>query len=192
MALKEIAALALAEDAALNQSGKPLLSLLTPVLDYGTSEGARKGWLTRRRAVQCIKVSTSPRSFAGVREKLTALVGKELHSADGLPATISGNSKEKILSGKAANKSISLQAHLAAAESVEELFSNAICKTKEPGNKPNVKWMYRLLAPFMFGDRPLQAKISVKEFDDGTENRLYTIEAMEIENPEGNLASDIS
>lgn len=46
--------------------------------------------------------------------------------------------------------------------------------------------MHRLYAPFAFDGRIIAAKIGVKEFPDGTGNRLYTIEAIETEDPDGN------
>lgn len=129
------------------------------------------------------------RRFEEAREILGPLVGVELCSRDGLRATLSKSSLEKILSGKAAKKSVSYRTHLVAAGNIRQLFSAAVELEKDTGRKPNLKFMHRLYSVFCCEGEVFLAKLSVKEFEDADSNRLYSVESLKIENPDGNLES---
>lgn len=147
-----------------------------------------KRWFGDWEAAENAKISDVAKSFNDLRAILKKLVGKEMSSKDGIKATLSGRSIDKICSGKSFEKSVSRIAHFAAAENIEHLFENSIELTSEPGNKSGVKAMHRLYAPFFFEGQTLVAKISVKEFSNSEENRIYTVEAIDVEKPAGDLA----
>ena len=134
-----------------------------------------KRWFGDWEAAENAKISDVAKSFNDLRAILKKLVGKEMSSKDGIKATLSGRSIDKICSGKSFEKSVSRIAHFAAAENIEHLFENSIELTSEPGNKSGVKAMHRLYAPFFFEGQTLVAKISVKEFSNSEENRIYTV-----------------
>jgi len=142
---------------------------------------AFKKWFGDWEASAAAVLRKTAATYEQGRKVLEGLVGVPLVSADGLDATLSGNSIDKIFSGKAVHKSVSFGAHLAAAANIEQLYGAARELQTDPGNKAGVKSMHRLYAPFHFGEDTLVAKISVKEYTDGTENRLYTIEAIDVE-----------
>ena len=133
------------------------------------------------------------RSYDEGRKVLMKLSGKDMQSADGLPAVLSHASIDKIFSGKAVSKSISPHAHIVAAANLGKLYSNAReLHIPEEGNRQGIKYMHRLYAPFLFDGQPLVVKISVKEFTSGESNKLYTIETMDIEKPAGILVPERS
>ena len=133
------------------------------------------------------------RSYNEGREVLLKLSGKDMESADGLHAILSHASIDKIFSGKAVSKSVSHHAHIVAAANLEKLYSHSReLHTPEEGNRQGIKYMHRLYAPFLFDGQPLLVKISVKEFTSGESNKLYTIEAMDIEKPAGILVPERS
>ncbi|MBR4901683.1 MAG: hypothetical protein IKZ46_12155, partial [Victivallales bacterium] len=133
------------------------------------------------------------RSYDEGREVLLKLSGKDMESGDGLHAILSHASIDKIFSGKAVSKSVSHHAHIAAAANLEKLYSHSReLHTPEEGNRQGIKYMHRLYAPFLFDGQPLLVKISVKEFTSGESNKLYTIEAMDIEKPAGILVPERS
>ena len=139
--------------------------------------------------VRPLEINAHAHTYDEVRNVLNRLVAVPMKSADGIEASLSKKSISKILSGKAVAKSSSLKAHLVAAENLSALFSRAIEYFHETGDRGNVKTMHRLAVPFSLDGKNYVAKISVKEFNDGTSNRLYTIEALDIANPDGILAS---
>ena len=133
------------------------------------------------------------RSYDEGREVLLKLSGKDMESGDGLHAILSHASIDKIFSGKAVSKSVSHHAHIVAAANLEKLYSHSReLHTPEEGNRQGIKYMHRLYAPFLFDGQPLLVKISVKEFTSGESNKLYTIEAMDIEKPAGILVPERS
>ncbi len=149
-----------------------------------------KRWFGDWEAAANAVLNNVVESYGAARKILDALVGVKMVSSDGIEATLSGNSVDKVFSGKAAHKSVSIAAHLAAAANIRQLFEHSVEVNVDHGNKAGVKAMHRLYAPFIFGGNVLLAKISVKEFADGTSNRLYTIEAIDVEEMSaGNLAT---
>jgi hypothetical protein len=137
--------------------------------------------------------SPAPSSFNGgdgtpleqAEKFLQTLSNKELVSADGLTATISNRSAKKMASGKAVEKSESVAAHLAAIENIEELFQRGRIKesSADRDNDPNIRLIHRVVSPFDFGGKSMDALFTVKEFAQVNQgNRLYSIEAIETKN----------
>lgn len=148
-----------------------------------------KRWFGDWEAVANATLRNTATSYAKARELVSGLIGRELESADGIKAALSRASLDKIFSGKAVGKSVSVKAHLAAAANIEQLFLASVELKTDKGNRAGIKKMHRLFAPFLFEGQTLVAKLSVKEFEREAEggNRLYTIEAMEIESAAGDL-----
>jgi hypothetical protein len=137
--------------------------------------------------------SLAPSSFNGddgtpleqAEKFLQTLSSKELVTADGLTATISNRSAKKMASGKAVEKSESVAAHLAAIENIEELFQRGRIKesSADRDNDPNIRLIHRVVSPFDFGGKSMDALFTVKEFAQVNQgNRLYSIEAIETKN----------
>ncbi|MBR1870461.1 MAG: hypothetical protein IJ802_01380, partial [Kiritimatiellae bacterium] len=149
-----------------------------------------KRWFGDWETLAEATLSNTADTYEAARVVLDGLIGKPLTSKDGLTATLSGKSREKMMSGKAVGKSASLRVHLAAVANLEQLFSASEEMEREDGKKPNVKTMHRLYAPFMFDGGVYVAKLSVKEYTDATDNRIYTVEAIETEASDGILTPD--
>jgi len=118
------------------------------------------------------------------REILKWIINKPLTSRAGIIATLSNNSMEKILSGKAVNKSFSREAHFLAAANLEHLFSNAIEPFIFPVNpskhNENYKQIRRLYAPMKFKDTIIPVKFTVFEMMNEKEGtRIYSLEAID-------------
>lgn len=131
-------------------------------------------------------------SYDSVRSALAPLVGVVIKNKNGFTAELSNKTVKKILSGKAVRKSIDLKCHFSAAVNIKQLFETAEEFEPEAGNKPNLKVMHRFYAPFFYKGKTYLAKISAKEYYDSTSNRLYTIEALDVEKPAGILTSEQS
>jgi hypothetical protein len=117
---------------------------------------------------------------------LTKLIGKTLKSRASVEATISKNSIEKILSGKAADKSYNASAHFLAAANLEKLFSNAIEPFKFPPNpekhNENYKAVKRLYSPMAFDGRIIPVKFTVMMMMNKKEGkRIYSVEAIDVD-----------
>ncbi|MDO5652444.1 MAG: DUF5710 domain-containing protein [Moraxella sp.] len=130
------------------------------------------------------KTERTAKSFDEVREIAKEFVGKDLICRhDGVVATISRNSLDKMLSGKAHEKSVNVHTHLIAAANIDKLFENSVFgwQTKHKNNDVNMNAIHRAIAPLRIGDEVYLAKLTVQEFArDG--NRIYSVEAIEIDN----------
>ena len=129
------------------------------------------------------KAERFAQSFDEARERVGFFVGKELtNEHDGITAVISRRSIDKMLSGKAHEKSVDLKTHLLAVSNVDKLFQNSIFgwKYQDRDNDENINAIHRAVAPFKVDDKVYLAKLTVKELArDG--NRVYSLEALEIE-----------
>jgi hypothetical protein len=143
---------------------------------FGTSEEIREIAKTDREA----------HSYEEARINLKAVVNKPLKSRSGLQATVSNKTVDKILSGKAVDKSFDRSAHFLATANLEKLFSKAIepfnfDKDAEKNNE-HLKAIRRLYAPMLFNGRIIPVKFTIKEMDnerDGT--RIYSLEAIDVD-----------
>jgi hypothetical protein len=129
------------------------------------------------------------KSFDEVRAILAPLAGQVFTNRNsGLQGSLSKHSIDKILSGKAHKKSVSIAAHLHAAANIISLFERGEVLQSDPGKKGEVKTSHKVFAPFVFGGNPLVAKVTVNEYKQPGEGRIYSVEAMEILNPAVNSA----
>ena len=132
-------------------------------------EDEQERFLVRRDAVRDVLVSKAN----------TPITNRQT----GITATLSRNSIDKILSGKAIGKSHSSGAHFDAAEKVDSLFENAVHTESEPDKHGNqdVVSVHKFVSPFESGGKTYSAKVTVKEFKQPeTGNRIYSVEAVEI------------
>ena len=107
-----------------------------------------------------------------------------LNSATGMTASVSRNSLDKMLSGKAVGKSESPQAHALAVANLDRLFERALLGWSKPdaAGDPNIVAIHRFFAPMLSDGRAMLAKMTVKETaQTGRANRLYTVEAVELD-----------
>ena len=124
-------------------------------------------------------------SYAETRQMLECLVDKPLMSKTGQVATISKNSIDELMSGKAVRESMNRDAHLLACANIEKLYSNAILKWefeldsgKTNENLGDRKYLY---APMKFGKEIIPVKFTVKEFKSKKpDNRIYSIKAINV------------
>ncbi|GHU16025.1 hypothetical protein FACS1894163_04620 [Spirochaetia bacterium] len=132
------------------------------------------------------KTDREAHSYEEARTALREVVNKPLKSRSGLQATVSNNTVEKILSGKAVDKSFDRKAHFRAAANLEKLFSNAIepfnfDKAAEKNNE-HLKAIRRLYAPMAFNGRVVPVKFTIKEMDNERDGRrIYTLEAIDVD-----------
>jgi hypothetical protein len=133
----------------------------------------------------------SARSFDDVRGVLTSLSGRVFtNRSSGLHGSLSKNSINKLLSGKARAKSVSLPAHLHAAANIIDLFERGEVLFSEPGSKGEVKTSHKVFAPFVFDGKALVAKVTVQEYSGDTGNRIYSVEAMKVLEPVAGTPAD--
>ncbi|WP_424408514.1 LPD38 domain-containing protein [Pasteurella sp. PK-2025] len=131
------------------------------------------------------------KSYDEARAIVSDLLGEPLINKEtGMVATISRRSLDKLLSGKAVDKSTNLQDHLTAVANIDQLFENAIQGWVEPdkNNDPNIAGVHRLFAPLNIDGQIRLAKLTVKamSFDQG--NRIYSVETIEVENKNSDLS----
>ncbi len=128
------------------------------------------------------KMERNARTYDEARSMLKELVNKPLKSRSGVEATVSMNSIDKILSGKAIGKSLDREAHFLAAANLERLFSNAIEPFIFEKNNEHLKAIRRLYAPMAYNDRIIPLKFTVKEMDSTQNaNRIYSLEAIDVD-----------
>jgi hypothetical protein len=132
------------------------------------------------------KIDREAHTYEEARTALRGIVNKPLKSRSGLQATVSNKTVDKILSGKAVDKSFDREAHFLAAANLEKLFSRAIepfsfDKDTEKNNE-HLKAIRRLYTPMAFNGRIVPVKFTIKEMDnerDGT--RIYSLEAIDVD-----------
>jgi hypothetical protein len=104
----------------------------------------------------------------------------------GLIATLSSDSRGKIVSSKALKTSYGQKAHFMAVANIDKLFSNAIEPWKfalnPRKNNDDLVARHYLYAPLEFDGKLIPVKITVKEYKDiALGMRLYSIEAINAE-----------
>lgn len=122
-------------------------------------------------------------SFDSVRKQLGEVAGRLLtNRITGMTATISRKTINKMLSGKAHNKSVSLRAHLMAAVNADRLFENAIDGWVEAdkGGSADVVGVHKMFAPLKVDNEILLVKLTVKELREAQGNRVYSVEAIDV------------
>jgi len=142
------------------------------------------GTLAEVREMAIMKWVASTREEA--RIILQKIINKPLKSRAGIDATLSTNSMEKMLSGKAVDKSVNKEAHFLAAANLEKLFSNAIEPFKfllnPEKNNENYREVRRLYAPMSFGKRIIPVKFTVLVMMNEKEGkRIYSLEAINVD-----------
>ena len=125
-------------------------------------------------------------SFEEARAAVTELLGEPLVNREsGMIATISKRSLDKLVSGKAADKSSSREDHLIAVANIDQLFENAIEGWAEPAKSEEntaLKSVHKMFAPININGEMKLAKLTVKEFNDNSGNRIYSVETLEVGN----------
>lgn len=122
------------------------------------------------------------------REQARSFVGLPLiNAATGLVATVSNTNLGKMTSQKAGDKSVTMGDHSLAIANLDKLFSSALLDNSHPDRKgePTIKAIHRFAAPMIgTNGNVLLVKMTVKETTGPKEpNPIYSVEAMEIENP---------
>ena len=136
------------------------------------------------------KIAQMPR-IAKNREKTVELLKQiakkgNLASKNGIIATLSGKSIDKIVSEQALHRSSNAMAHWLAAANIDILFNNAIEPWKfelDPRkNNDNLEERIYLYAPMEFYKQILPVKFTVKQYKQkGGEKRLYSIETINVD-----------
>ncbi|MCH2240946.1 MAG: hypothetical protein MK041_03210, partial [Aquabacterium sp.] len=126
----------------------------------------------------------SASTFEEARKAAKAFQGKPLVNEEtGLQATVSRNTLDKMLSGKAVGKSESPAAHAHAVANLDALFARAIHGWAKPdqAGDPNIAAIHRFFTTMSHDGRDLMVKMTVKETRiQADPNPLYTVEAVEI------------
>ncbi|RAU21074.1 hypothetical protein CU669_15060 [Paramagnetospirillum kuznetsovii] len=124
-------------------------------------------------------------TFAEAREQAASFVGKLLTNIEtGLVATVSNNNLGKMLSSKAAKKSVSEADHALAVANADKLFKVATLDDTHPDKnaEPTIKHIQRYVAPMIGSNGDVVAvKLTVKETTGPKEpNPIYSIEAVDV------------
>ena len=147
------------------------------ISDFGTPEEVRE--------------MAKPLRVAANRQEATEIL-KEIASQGaltnkkGLTATLSSDSRGKIVSSKALNTSSGQKAHFLAVANLDRLFFNSIepWKFELNPNKNNDDLQERryLYAPLEFDNKIIPVKMTVKVYKDiDLGKRLYSLEAIDVE-----------
>jgi hypothetical protein len=126
------------------------------------------------------------RSVSEAQELVRPLVGKPITNEKlGITATISGNSLGKLGSQSATEKSVSPALHAKAVANIDVLFERAEFDVTHPDERSvhEVEKVHRL-GSLMFDETSgeyVPVMITVKEFNNPKGNRIYTVEAVDIE-----------
>lgn len=138
-------------------------------------------------------------TFDEARTAAKAFQGQPLtNRLTGIVATVSRNSLDKMLSGKAVSKSETPATHALAVANLDGLFKSAVLGWSKPDSEgdPNIKAIHRFFSPIRVDGRALLAKMTVKETGlVGDPNPLYTVEAInfeEIKNPAAQWVAEIA
>ena len=145
------------------------------ISDFGTTEEVQ----------QMANMERFPKSFAEARKILSGFVGHPLISRNGLSATITKNSIEKILSDTGGSKPLTLKPHLLAAGNLDKLYSNAIepwsFEMNPNRNNDGLTGVHRLFAPMSYEGNTAIVKITVKALKNPKDgNKIYTIKALDV------------
>ena len=132
-----------------------------------------------------------PRKAASIAEARAAalpLTGRPLvNRATGMVATLSrGNGGlGKMLSASSMRKSASPRAHLTAVANIDRLWGNAEHAQSAPDRaaSPDIAGIHRFASVMLHDGKPLGVKITVKQLVNPSGNRLYNIEAVDVEPP---------
>jgi len=142
------------------------------------------------RVLEMATVPRSAKTLAEARAIVRAFPDRDfVNSSTGLRATISLTNLTKMVSESAVRKSVSPAVHAQAVANVDVLFERALHEGAYPDrhNDPNIAAIHRFYAPMLSDGGLLQVKLTVKELkraDQG--NRVYSVEAMEIQEPARN------
>ncbi|MBB5040621.1 LPD3 domain-containing protein, partial [Prosthecobacter dejongeii] len=127
-------------------------------------------------------------------QHLRSFSGKPLTTADGLTANVSNQTAAKMASGSAVKKSADIRAHLAAIENFETLFQTGKVIESNPDRAEdlNITAIHRVHSRMEIENTAYNVKFTVKELLHPLTNRIYSIEAMELESapPAGLLVHD--
>ena len=104
-------------------------------------------------------------------------------------ATISRNCLDKINSGKARGKTNNNRLYALAVANIDRLFTLSRRLESEPpkNGSPELKAVHRHYASLLMDGKVYAVKLTVKEFDEKTGNRIYSIEGIDV-----NGESDLS
>lgn len=130
-------------------------------------------------------------SYDEARSIVTELLGEPLTNREtGMIATISKRSMDKLVSGKAVDKSSNLHDHLTAVANIDQLFENATLGWIEDhkNNDPNIVGVHRLFAPLNVDGVMRLVKLTIKEMAFNQGNRIYSVETIEVEDGDLSLS----
>ena len=136
------------------------------------------------------KISQMPRTAKnrGETVKILKQIAKKgnLVSKNGIIATLSGKSIDKIVSEQALHRSSDVMAHWLAAANIDILFYNVIEPWKfelDPRkNNDNLEERIYLYAPMEYNGQIIPVKFTVKQYKQkGIEKRIYSIETINVD-----------
>ena len=131
------------------------------------------------------KAENIAHSFNEVREIAKNFTSKEITNIhDGMTAIISKSNLDKMLSNKAHEKSANLHLHLTVVANADKLFENSVLGWKTPykNDSPDIEAIHRAIAPMKYNNEIYLVKLTIKELTKEQGNRVYSIEAVDIEN----------
>lgn len=118
------------------------------------------------------------------QKQAESFTGKELtNTHSGVKAIISNANISKMASGKAFEKSANEKVHWSAIANADKLFANAIFawQYQDRNADININAIHRAIAPMKLNDEVYVAKLTIKELAREEGNRVYSIEAVEVE-----------
>ncbi|MDR0766440.1 MAG: hypothetical protein LBF09_05865, partial [Odoribacteraceae bacterium] len=139
-----------------------------------------------RRVAENAIMPRDAKSVSEAQELIRPLIGKPITNGKlGITATISGNSLGKLGSQSATEKSVSPALHAKAVANIDVLFERAEFDVTHPDTKsrPEIEKTHRL-GSLMLDDetgRYVPVMITMLEYNDGNGNKVYTVEAIDIE-----------
>lgn len=124
------------------------------------------------------------------RAEALKLRGKPIENLQNhVMATVSRNNIDKMCSNSAILKSASRRAHAAALANLDNLFAHAVERERhqDRNEDTNIDAIGRYYAPIEVDGQKLEAKLTVKYINHPAATRIYSVEALEITRPAGQL-----
>jgi len=123
-------------------------------------------------------------TFSEARTIARTFQGRTLTSGDGITATVSRQSLDKMLSESAVSKSSTPHEHALAVANLDGLFADARVGEQRPDRDANANMgtVYRLFTAMRVGSQARMVKLTVKEYVNQEQGRrIYTVEAVNVE-----------
>jgi hypothetical protein len=158
-----------------------------PPLPASVRAGRDRAPSLREQIGSWLRTMKPERNAASITEAEAAFrvfIGRPIrNNATGARATVSKSTRDKIMSGSAAGRSVRSRDHFLAAANLDRLFERALPlrSSADLRGEPTIEGIHRFVAPMQTPDGGVAVTMLVKQTSHPRQpNPLYTIEAFDI------------